>query len=128
MSSLPQALVHFRTELEDAIGREQARRRASHRRTRFVVLAVSAIAGAAILALSLGTPWADSPGFLAKAQAALTPPPGAVLGPGGIASPGRAFLRLHVVVRFLAYEYLPRTAENLALTDIRAQHPNATGP
>jgi hypothetical protein len=25
-------------------------------------------------------------------------------------------------------EYLPRTAANLALTDIHAQHPNATGP
>jgi hypothetical protein len=30
--------------------------------------------------------------------------------------------------RYLAYEYLPRTDENLALTDIRAQHPDATGP
>jgi hypothetical protein len=29
-------------------------------------------------------------------------------------------------VRFLTYEYLPRTEANLALTDIRAQHPNAT--
>jgi hypothetical protein len=25
-------------------------------------------------------------------------------------------------------EYLPRTVANLALTDIRAQHPDATGP
>jgi len=49
-------------------------------------------------------------------------------GPAGIDIPGRRFLELHVVVRFLAYEYLPRTAANLALTDIRAQHPNATGP
>lgn len=32
------------------------------------------------------------------------------------------------VIRFLAYEYLPRTPANVALTDIRAQHPNATGP
>lgn len=31
-------------------------------------------------------------------------------------------------IRYLKYEYLPRTAENLALTDIRAQHPDATGP
>lgn len=30
--------------------------------------------------------------------------------------------------RYLAYEYLPRTDENLALTDIRAQHPDAIGP
>jgi hypothetical protein len=34
----------------------------------------------------------------------------------------------HVVVRYLTYEYLARTDANLALTDIRAQHPNATGP
>lgn len=33
-----------------------------------------------------------------------------------------------VVIRYLTYEYLPRTAANLALTDIRAQHPNAVGP
>jgi hypothetical protein len=32
------------------------------------------------------------------------------------------------VERMLTYEYLPRTEANLALTDIRAQHPNATGP
>jgi hypothetical protein len=30
--------------------------------------------------------------------------------------------------RYLTFEYLPRTAANLALTDIRAQHPGATGP
>src|SRR5262249_62311317 len=30
--------------------------------------------------------------------------------------------------RYLAYEYLPRTRANLALTDIRAQHPGAIGP
>jgi hypothetical protein len=30
--------------------------------------------------------------------------------------------------RYLVYEYLRRTDDNLALTDIRAQHPNATGP
>jgi hypothetical protein len=49
-------------------------------------------------------------------------------GPGGISLGNRPFLRLHVAVRFLAYEYLPRTPANLALTDIRAQHPGATGP
>jgi hypothetical protein len=36
--------------------------------------------------------------------------------------------RFHVVERYLKYEYLPRTAANRALTDIRAQHPEATGP
>jgi hypothetical protein len=30
------------------------------------------------------------------------------------------------IYRFLAYEYLPATAANLALANIRAQHPNAT--
>jgi hypothetical protein len=37
-------------------------------------------------------------------------------------------LRFHVVLRFETYEALPRTAANLALTDIRAQHPDAIGP
>ena len=46
-------------------------------------------------------------------------------GPGGITSPGRPFLPLHVVVRYQAYEYLPRTGANLALASIRAQHPGA---
>jgi hypothetical protein len=49
-------------------------------------------------------------------------------GPGVIAPPGRPVVRLHIVMRYLTFEYLPRTASNLALTDIRAQHPNATGP
>lgn len=34
--------------------------------------------------------------------------------------------QIDVVDRYLAFEYLPRTEENLALTDIRAQHPDAT--
>lgn len=34
-------------------------------------------------------------------------------------------LDFDVVGRYLTYEYLPRTEANLALTDIRAQHPNA---
>jgi hypothetical protein len=29
---------------------------------------------------------------------------------------------------YRAFEYLPRTDDNVALTDIRAQHPDATGP
>jgi hypothetical protein len=32
------------------------------------------------------------------------------------------------VTRFAVFEYLPRSAANLALTNIRAQHPRATGP
>jgi hypothetical protein len=38
------------------------------------------------------------------------------------------FLRFDVVVRYETFEYLPRTAANLALTNIVAQHPDATGP
>jgi hypothetical protein len=49
-------------------------------------------------------------------------------GGGGITRGEKTFLPLHVVVRFLAYEYLPRTAANLAMTDIRAQHPSAKLP
>jgi hypothetical protein len=33
-----------------------------------------------------------------------------------------------IVARYLTFEYLPRTAANVALTDIVAQHPNAGGP
>jgi hypothetical protein len=54
--------------------------------------------------------------------------PVGMAGIGGIREPGRHVIRLRIVGRFLAYEYLPRTAENLALTDIRAQHPTATTP
>jgi hypothetical protein len=44
---------------------------------------------------------------------------------GYIVGPGHRFT---VVDRTLTFEYLPRTLENLALTDIRAQHPDAKGP
>jgi len=37
-------------------------------------------------------------------------------------------VQLRIVERILTFEYLPRTAANLALTDIRAEHPHATGP
>jgi hypothetical protein len=47
--------------------------------------------------------------------------PGVMVEPGGV-------VRFHVVIRYPMFEYLPRTAANLALTDIRAQHPDATGP
>ena len=36
------------------------------------------------------------------------------------------YLRFDIVWRYSAIEYLPRTEVNLALTDIRAQHPDAT--
>lgn len=41
---------------------------------------------------------------------------------------GGPVVRLHTVQRYLTFEYLPRTAANAALADIRAQHPNAIGP
>ena len=49
--------------------------------------------------------------------------------PGGFSAVGgRPVVSFRFVDRFVIFEYLPRTAANLALTDIRAQHPNATGP
>jgi hypothetical protein len=43
-------------------------------------------------------------------------------------SPGGRLVRFHSVIRYLTFEFLPGTAANRALADIRAQHPNATGP
>ena len=40
----------------------------------------------------------------------------------------RRMWQFEVVLRYLTFEHLPRTAPNLALTDIVAQHPNAGGP
>jgi hypothetical protein len=47
-------------------------------------------------------------------------------GPGGSSSHRQ--VRARDVTRYLKFEYLPRTAANVALTNIYAQHPNATGP
>jgi hypothetical protein len=47
-------------------------------------------------------------------------------GPGLRPGPGGTCTAECYVQDFKAYEYLPRTLANLALTDIRAQHPNAT--
>ena len=49
-------------------------------------------------------------------------------GGGAIAPPGGPIVRLHIVTRYLTFEYLPRTAANLALANIQAQHPDATRP
>jgi hypothetical protein len=60
------------------------------------------------------------------------PPPdrGAMIPPSAITEATGQFdpplARIDVVDRYLTFEYLPRTEANLALTDIRAQHPNAT--
>jgi hypothetical protein len=48
-------------------------------------------------------------------------------GHGLLGLPGGVVLEWsRVVMRIVTYEYLPRTDANLALTDIQAQHPNAT--
>ena len=47
---------------------------------------------------------------------------------GGPGTSSHSHVGFRDVVRFSTFEYLPRTAANLALTDIHAQHPNATGP
>jgi hypothetical protein len=101
MSSLPESLLRFRTELEDAIRRELEAQatarsngwgvrllRAVKRRPGRTTLAVAALAAATGVALFASTPWRSSPGFLEPAQAArflertqvgLTPRPGRVL-------------------------------------------------
>ena len=101
MSSLPESLVRFGAELEDAIGRELKSQatarsngrlarvlRAARRRPGRTTVAVMAVVGAAAAALFTSTPWQSSPGFLEPAEAALflkrteaalTPPPGKVL-------------------------------------------------
>jgi hypothetical protein len=54
--------------------------------------------------------------------------PVATRGGHGLIKSGNIVVPIRMAVRFLAYEYLPRNPPNLALTNIRAQHPNATGP
>lgn len=92
MSSLPESLLRFRTELEDAIhceleaqatapsnGRGARTLRAVRRRPGRTALALGAVAAAAAAALFVSSPWRSAPGFLERAQAALTPPPGSIL-------------------------------------------------
>ena len=47
---------------------------------------------------------------------------------GVIAPPGQAVTQFNIVERYPTFEYLPRTAANLALASIQAQHPDVTGP
>jgi hypothetical protein len=92
MNSLPESLVRFRAELEDAIRREleaQAHAdsngrgahvlRAVRGRPGRTTLAFAVLAVAVGVALFVSTPWQTSPGFLERAQAALTPPAGRIL-------------------------------------------------
>jgi hypothetical protein len=46
----------------------------------------------------------------------------------GLPELGGPLVRFDNVLRWQTFEYLPGTADNRALADIRAQHPNATGP
>jgi hypothetical protein len=92
MSSLPESLVRFRTELEAAIRRELEAQatarsngwgarvlRAVRRRPGRATLALAAAAGTAAASLFVSSPWKTSPGFLEQVQAALTPTPGWIL-------------------------------------------------
>jgi hypothetical protein len=92
MSSLPDSLVRFRTELEAAIRSEQEAQatarangwgarllRTVRRRPRRTTLALAAIAGAAAAALFVSSPWKTAPGFLEEVQAAIAPRAGTVL-------------------------------------------------
>jgi hypothetical protein len=91
MSPLPESLLRFRTELEDAIRHElQAEGRArsngwsarvlhAMRRRPRRVLALAAVAGATAAALFVSSPWKSSPGFLEEVRAAITPGAGTVL-------------------------------------------------
>jgi hypothetical protein len=87
MSSLPESLVRFRTELEGAIRRELEAQatgrsngwgtrvlRAVRRRPGRTALGFAAVAGAAAVALFVSSPWKTPPGFLEQVQAAITPP------------------------------------------------------
>jgi len=74
--------------------------------------------------LDCGLPCAGRPGYFYVDPETFFPVQQVI--PGGFTS--ETGQRFDVVERYQTYEYLPRTAANLALTDIRAQHPNATGP
>ena len=97
MSSLPDSLLRFRTELEEAIGREleaQATARSNGRGARMLravrrrpgrtTLAFAAVAGAAAAALFVSSPWKGSPGFLEEVRAAIAPRAGTVLHVKGV--------------------------------------------
>lgn len=83
MTTLPDSLVRFQSELEAAIGREQARRR---RRAPVLRVAVAAAAAAALAAGAFTTLPGDPGGQLVepasaaeRAAAALTAPPGSIV-------------------------------------------------
>ena len=71
------------TRLQGAIEGTQGHGRGTmllvRRRPERIVLGLAALATAVGTALFVSAPWKNSPGFLERAQAALTPPPGTVL-------------------------------------------------
>jgi hypothetical protein len=74
--------IDAEARLETALDSEPTQRTSVRRwivNNRATPLALGIVAAAGAVALFLSAPWNDSPGFLAKAQAALTPPPGSVL-------------------------------------------------
>ena len=83
--AVPSEHAHRRASalLGRALDREQTPRTSALRliakRPGYSALALAALAGATAAALFVSAPWKDSPGFLARAQAALTPPAGTVL-------------------------------------------------
>src|SRR5829696_5186426 len=66
-----------RQQRQDAVPADERPLRTRLRRPRLLV--TSGLAIAASVALFVTAPWGGSPDFLAKAQAALTPPTGTVL-------------------------------------------------
>ena len=71
--------IDAEARLETALDSEPTQRTSVRRwivNNRPTLLALGIVAAAGAVALFLSAPWNDSPGFLAKAQAALTPPLG----------------------------------------------------
>lgn len=73
------AIARLTSAIEGQHGRGTAVLRPIRQRPGRTALAFAALAGAIAAALFVSTPWKSSPGFLERAQAALTPPAGTVL-------------------------------------------------
>jgi len=73
MNSLPETLVRFRSDLEEAIGREQASRKAGRARRLTLGVAFATVAGAAIALGLLSALPGNGPSVVERASAALNP-------------------------------------------------------
>jgi hypothetical protein len=78
-ASQRQAFAQLTSAIEGQHARRPAVPRLIRQRPGRYALAFAALAGATLAALFVSTPWKSSPGFLERAQAALTPPAGTVL-------------------------------------------------